>query len=508
MGHIFFIFFILTLTVVVRVKNYKVLSNSTKLCYTYDNLNRVTQKTVKKLSDGSVVSAEAFSYDAAGNITNLRDDYFEYDANNRLISSNGSSINYDLDGNMLNACNTCYGYDSANRLVSTCDHSYTYNAEDVRIRKVTDYTDTSYTYNTNCRLSQLLMTTVNGAVTKYVYGLGLIGEEKSGSFKTYHFDYRGSTVAITNASGAITDTFQYNTYGALVSRTGTTEVIFGYNGRDGVITDENGLIYMRARYYSPLLCRFINADIVPGEISDAVTLNRFAYANGNPVSNIDPFGLSAERGNNSSNNWLKGLYGVLNIFGGILQAAAGAVLGATVGWTGVGAVAAAALVLNGAATTTQGIGQIFNTVTQTNTLREDNIIRTGVQEVGRAVAGDTGATVAGMAYDTAILAAALYSPPAPKPTTTPTQPSAQPTHTKNLGSPKKNVNPGGSHTQLDSSGNIYSYTQFNSSGQQTLRIDFQGKPHAGVLPHVHLFKYPELGGKIDYIFDMEWNLIN
>ena len=51
---------------------------------------------------------------------------------------------------------------------------------------------------------------------------------------------------------------------------------------------------MRARYYSPLLCRFINADIVAGNISDAVTLNRFAYANGNPVSNIDPFGLSVD----------------------------------------------------------------------------------------------------------------------------------------------------------------------------------------------------------------------
>ena len=73
-------------------------------------------------------------------------------------------------------------------------------------------------------------------------------------------------------------------------------MVFGYNGRDGVITDANGLLYMRARYYSPELRRFINADIVPGEISNAITLNRYAYANGNPVSNIDPFGLSAERG--------------------------------------------------------------------------------------------------------------------------------------------------------------------------------------------------------------------
>ena len=51
---------------------------------------------------------------------------------------------------------------------------------------------------------------------------------------------------------------------------------------------------MRARYYSPAMRRFVNADIMAGEISNAITLNRYAYANGNPVSNIDPFGLAAE----------------------------------------------------------------------------------------------------------------------------------------------------------------------------------------------------------------------
>jgi hypothetical protein len=39
------------------------------MCYTYDNLSRVTARTVKKLSDNSVVSTETFNYDAAGNMT-------------------------------------------------------------------------------------------------------------------------------------------------------------------------------------------------------------------------------------------------------------------------------------------------------------------------------------------------------------------------------------------------------------------------------------------------------
>lgn len=73
-----------------------------------------------------------------------------------------------------------------------------------------------------------------------------------------------------------------------------------YDGREGVLTDSNGLLYMRARYYSPDMRRFVNADILAGKISNAITLNRYAYANGNPVSNIDPLGLSAERGAEST----------------------------------------------------------------------------------------------------------------------------------------------------------------------------------------------------------------
>ena len=167
---------------------------------------------------------------------------------------------------MLNNGTKSFTYDSANKLITADGHTYTYNAEDVRIRNFCTEEDTTYTYNTNAKLSMLLMKTTGGIVTKYVYGRGLIGEEVSGVFKTYHFDFRGSTIAITDASGNITDTFAYDTYGKLLSRTGTSEVIFGYNGRDGVVTDDNGLIYMRARYYSPEMRRFVNADIVAGKL--------------------------------------------------------------------------------------------------------------------------------------------------------------------------------------------------------------------------------------------------
>ena len=209
------------------------------MCYTYDSVGKVLSRTVKNLLDDTVISTETFTYDSAGNITDAPDLCFEYDTNNRLTKFCNNTVSYDLDGNMLSNGFLYCTYDSANRLVYASGQNYTYNAEDVRIRNLCIEEDTTYTYDTNTKLSRLLCKTTNGVTTKYVYGRGLIGEEINGTFKTYHFDCRGSTIAITDASGNITDTFAYDTYGKLISKTGTSKVIFGYNGRDGVVTDDN-----------------------------------------------------------------------------------------------------------------------------------------------------------------------------------------------------------------------------------------------------------------------------
>lgn len=82
-------------------------------------------------------------------------------------------------------------------------------------------------------------------------------------------------------------------------RAGTNDIPFLYNGRYGVMTDPNGLLYMRARYYNPYLSRFINPD--PSGFAGG--LNFYAYANGDPVSLIDPFGLCAANQNQGS-SWL------------------------------------------------------------------------------------------------------------------------------------------------------------------------------------------------------------
>ena len=69
-------------------------------------------------------------------------------------------------------------------------------------------------------------------------------------------------------------------------------IYFLYNGMLGVMTDENGLYYMRQRYYDTDIKRFINQDILVGSIDNSKSLNRYAYVQGNPVNYNDPFGLN------------------------------------------------------------------------------------------------------------------------------------------------------------------------------------------------------------------------
>jgi RHS repeat-associated protein len=105
--------------------------------------------------------------------------------------------------------------------------------------------------------------------------------------KTYHCDQVGSTIARTNDSGAVIGKAEYSAYGICFWKQGDMDTPFQYNGQWGVQTDSNGLLNMRARYYSPNLMRFLNAD----PIGFSGGQNWFAYADGDPISKSAPFGL-------------------------------------------------------------------------------------------------------------------------------------------------------------------------------------------------------------------------
>ena len=153
--------------------------------------------------------------------------------------------------------------------------------------------------NNSGSLSQVLSATERSLseekpadTTLYIYGNGLLAQEdETGEYLLYHFNNIGSTSALTDMDGTIVHAYSYGTYGELLS--GNREGIrFLYNGRYGVVTDENGLYYMRARYYNVDIKRFINQDVVEGSIATSPSLNQYAYCQGNPVKLTDPFGLS------------------------------------------------------------------------------------------------------------------------------------------------------------------------------------------------------------------------
>ena len=143
----------------------------------------------------------------------------------------------------------------------------------------------------------------DGTIEKYVYGNGLITsyevkpieENATTEYRTYIYDIRGSVTEVADVSGVVTAEYRYSTYGDRDVISGTEFDELGYCARDGVLTEASGLLYMRARYYYPTLMRFINEDIVTGDISNSASLNRYTYVEGNPITLIDPFGLCAEK---------------------------------------------------------------------------------------------------------------------------------------------------------------------------------------------------------------------
>ena len=328
-----------------------------------------------------------------------------------LTSFDGKAIVYDAIGNPTsigvteNGGGRTYTWEHGRQLSTLTEGStqwtYEYNADGMRTKRSNGTTTYEYTYNG----SQLTQMKLGNDIYNFTYDANGVPVTVTHNGTTYYYatNVQGDVVSILDSTGASVVNYSYDAWGKPLSVTGTMAATLGavnplcYRGY--IYDQETGLYYVSSRYYDPEIGRWINAD---GEMTDVggdiLGYNLFAYCFNNPVNMDDPSG-----------EWPKWLSGALNVVSGVAQMAAGAALGAFTSWTGIGAVAAGFLIVNGAATVAQGTGQIVNHVTKSNTLREDNIVRTGVQEVGRTIGGDTGAKVAGGVYDIAVVAANLYA---------------------------------------------------------------------------------------------------
>jgi RHS repeat-associated protein len=133
----------------------------------------------------------------------------------------------------------------------------------------------------------------------YLWGPGrLLGfiDAASGALTVAHCDEYGSVVALTDASGNTLHTAIYGPNGQDWGTTGTNPTPFAWLGGHGVqrvaVSDHLGPLYLtRYRLYSASLNRFLSSD----PLGLAGGLNLYAYAEGDPLSYIDPLGLGAEK---------------------------------------------------------------------------------------------------------------------------------------------------------------------------------------------------------------------
>lgn len=300
------------------------LPNGTVSQRSYDVASRFIQQQDTTASS-AVIYQVNYAYDAASQIIGETTQpaatpylptpvSMSYDADNALTNYAGQTVTHDANGNMIYGPLTNgfagYTYDVRNRLTGAGGVSYAYDPAGNRVAVTNGATVTQFVVNPNAELSQVLMRIQNGVTNYYVYGAGLLYEVTQTATTTnilvHHYDYRGSTVAMTDGGGNVTVRVSYSPYGGITSRAGTNDTPFLFNGIYGVQTDANGLLYMRARYYNTTICRFVNPD--PSGLNGG--LNLYSHARGNPVSLIDPFGLCAESKSSDSlpNNPLQWLW--------------------------------------------------------------------------------------------------------------------------------------------------------------------------------------------------------
>lgn len=121
----------------------------------------------------------------------------------------------------------------------------------------------------------------------FCYLLVLLSGFAQANTVTYVYtDPQGTPLAEADANGNITATFDYTPYGS--QALGAPPNGLGYTGQ--VNDPDTGLVYMQARYYDPAVGRFLSVDPQRPSAGNAFSFDRYAYADNNPIRNIDPNG--------------------------------------------------------------------------------------------------------------------------------------------------------------------------------------------------------------------------
>jgi RHS repeat-associated protein len=272
-------------------------SNGRTESWSYDGIYRLTNETISLAPSGKNGSV-TYGLDPVGNrlsesssLMDVPSGSFGYNPDDEL-----SSESYDANGNTIAAGGKSFTYDSQNELVSMGSTvTLLYDADGNRVSKSVSGVVTKYLVDdlNPTGYPQVLDELTNGAVTRtYTYGLQRIDEEQiisnqwTPSF--YGYDGGGNVRQLTNAAGAVTDSYEYDAFGNSFTVSGTTPNEFLYRGEQ--YDSDLGLYYLRARYYNPLTGRFMSRDPEDRKVADPKTLHKYLYAGGDPVNRVDPRG--------------------------------------------------------------------------------------------------------------------------------------------------------------------------------------------------------------------------
>ena len=258
--------------------------------YAYDALRRLLTAT----NTNNAAHSRTYTYDSIGNMLTNSGVTGTYSypaagsARPHAVTSVGSwTYTYDANGNMTAGAGRTYTYNGENRPTQIDTQAYTYGPDGERWKTV----DSAPGGGTTLYLGGSIEIAA-GVMTKYLPGaakrVGSPGDPLVESFWLHH-DHQGSIQAITDAMGAQVQRFTYYPYG---DRIATATAHGETKGWIGERQDATGLFYLHARYYDPVIGRFVSAD--PSDpMAPGVGLNRYSYAFNTPIMRVDPLGLSS-----------------------------------------------------------------------------------------------------------------------------------------------------------------------------------------------------------------------
>ena len=286
------------------------LPNTTRATYTYDAAGRSTGISHQK-ANNSVICSYGFALDQGGNHTeeNIVESFtalpaltpgtttYTNNARNETTAVGNTAYTFDGNGAMNNQAGQAITWDTKDNLVTRNGITYFYDGNETRRAK----TGERYVIN---ELSNSVLAETNDAgmyLYYYVYGpTGLLYRQNAitNAVEYYHYDFRGSTVAMTDASQNVVRQYQYDAYGRILQQTPAAtsdDNPFRYVGQYGVQYEDASLYFMRARYYDPNTGKFLSEDPI-------WSTNLFAYGDNNPILNNDPSGLVTVQGTLSKIN--------------------------------------------------------------------------------------------------------------------------------------------------------------------------------------------------------------